>query len=199
MKKATQLMRKVWKQKASHMIGKLFFFFIIAGFNVHAQSFSEADAGIYIEKGTSVYVKDGVTVSGLENDGYITENSVKTVPDNKNLLLDKKKNNPKFAELKKPAKAQDVRKPQDPATSKTISLPFSENRYRLGLAGGNGSMAVVTGNPSVKHIAVYERFGFEKYIIFREEERVSYATILSPVSGILTIHFSRPPPFNGIV
>ncbi|WP_312903204.1 hypothetical protein [Chryseobacterium taichungense] len=177
----------------------LCFFILTASLHLNAQSFSGDEAGIYIEKGTSVYVKDGVTVSGLEHDGYITENSFKTVPENKNLLSDKKKSNRKYAELKKPAKAQDVRKPQDPATSKIFTLPLSENRYRLGLTGSNGSLAIITGNPSVKYAAVYAGFSFEKYIIFREEERVSYATTPSPVSGILTIHFSRPPPFNGIV
>lgn len=192
-------MRRTKRKAASHYIGKLFWFFIIVGFHLHAQSFSGDEAGIYIEKGTSVYVKDGVTVSGLKNAGYITENSVKTIPENKNPFLDKKKNNRRFAELKKPAKAQNVSKPQDPATSKTITLPSSENRYRLGFGGSDGGMVVVAGNPSVKYAAVYERFSFEKYIIFREEERVSYAIAPSPVSGILTIHFSRPPPFNSIV
>lgn len=192
-------MRRTKRKAASHYIGKLFYFFIIVGFHLNAQSFSGDEAGIYIEKGTSVYVKDGVTVSGLEGDGYITENSFKTVPDNKNSLSDKKKSNRKYAELKKHAKAQNVHKPLDPATSKTITLPSSENRYRLGLGGNNGSIAVVAGNPSVKYATVYERFSFEKYIIFREEECVSYATTPSPISGILTIHFSRPPPFNGIV
>lgn len=192
-------MRKIWKQKASPIVGKLFFFFIIVGFHTSAQTFSGDEAGIYIEKGTSVYIKDGVTLSGIEHQGDITLNSSQALPDNKNVPLPKKKSNREYARLKKQAKEKDVRKKVDQNFAKAISLPSSENRYRLGLFDENGGAAMLTGNPSVKYTALYERLSFEKYIMIREEERMSYATAPGPVSGILIIHFSRPPPFKGIV
>lgn len=199
MKKTAQRMRKIWKQKALPVSGKLFYVLIIAFFHIHGQSFSGSN--IYIEKETLVYIQDGVKLYGLGESGHTAEDSITAARGTTGLLLPVHKKNSKKNDVsvKRSEKTDHVRKQVDTTAFKAISSPLSESRYRLGLFDNNAGVMLVTGNPSVKYTALHTRQSFEKYIRIREEERVSYGTACGPFSGILIIHFSRPPPFKSIV
>ncbi len=194
-------MTRIWKQKAFPLSGRLFHVLIIFFFQISAQSFAGGDSGIHIEEGTSVYIREDVVSYGLTDNSSVPENSLPVEAHGSGLPLhfNKKKSSGKDRVLKKAAEASGAEKAGEARASRVITLPFSESRYRLGFFDNNVGFVLVTVNSSVKFTALHERLSFEKYIRFREEERVSYAVAPGPVSGILIIHFSRPPPFRSIV